>query len=365
MHFNLPRGIFMTKHFAASLVSLAALAATLDLSAGLPTALAQQAGDNAVIDRHMAAAARAAKTDLLGPLALCKTATEESPPSYQDLYEKESKEPPLEPMQVMDDLYFVGNAWTSAWAVKTSDGIVIIDALDNADEAKQYIQTGLIKLKLDPTDIKYVIVSHAHGDHYGGAQYLKDKFQAKIVMSEIDWKVLEDPSSKSQNPLFGDPPKRDMSVKDGDTIKLGKTVFKLYVIPGHTLGTLATVFDVHDKGQTHRAVEWGGTGYNFGPLPDRLELYADTTVKYRDIMKKEKADVLLSNHVIIDAAVAKMAALKERKPKQPNPFVVGEDSIDRFLTVLGECALATKAYVEAGQPGKEKKDPAAAATEKK
>jgi hypothetical protein len=46
--------------------------------------------------------------------------------------------------------------------------------------------------------------------------------------------------------------------------------------------------------------------------------------------------------------------------------VVGEDTVDRFLTVLGECALAIKAYVEAGQPGKEKKDvPAAAATEKK
>jgi metallo-beta-lactamase class B len=44
--------------------------------------------------------------------------------------------------------------------------------------------------------------------------------------------------------------------------------------------------------------------------------------------------------------------LKDRKPGQANPFVVGEDSIDRFLTVLGECALATKAYVEAGQPGK-------------
>ena len=57
-----------------------------------------------------------------------------------------------------------------------------------------------------------------------------------------------------------------------------------------------------------------------------------------------------------------MGTLKERKPNEPNPFVVGEDTVDRFLTVLGECALATKAYVEAGQPGKEKKDePAAAA----
>ena len=107
-------------------------------------------------------------------------------------------EPPLEPMQVMDELYFLGNYWTSAWAVKTSKGIVIIDALDNADEAQHYIEDGLKKLKLDPTDIKYVIVSHAHGDHYGGANYLKKKFNAKIVMSDIDWKVFDDPEIRSE-----------------------------------------------------------------------------------------------------------------------------------------------------------------------
>jgi metallo-beta-lactamase class B len=325
---------------------------TLAASLGLSAASAQQVGDNATIDRHMAAAAHAAKTDLLGPLALCKTATDEPVPGFKDTYEKMSKEPPLQPMKIMDDLYFVGNYWSSAWVVKTSDGLVVIDALDNSDEAKQYIEGGLKKLKLDPTDIKYVIVSHANGDHYGGANYLKTRFHAKIVMSDIDWKAMEDPKSLPQNPLFGDPPKRDMAVNDGDTIKLGKTVFKLYVIPGHTPGTLATLFDVHDKGQTHRVVAWGGTAYNFGPLPDRLQTYADTTAKYRDVMKQEKVDVLLSNHVSYDAAVAKMKELKDRKPGQANPFVVGEDSIDRFLTVLGECALATKAYVEAGQPGK-------------
>jgi metallo-beta-lactamase class B len=267
------------------------------------------------------------------------------------------EEPPLEPMQVLDELYFLGNYWTSAWAVKTSKGIVVIDALDNADEAQKYIEGGLKKLKLDPTDIKYVIVSHAHGDHYGGASYLKKKFNARIVMSDIDWKALEDPNALPKNPLFGDPPKRDMAVNDGDTIKLGDTSFKLYVIPGHTLGTLATVFTVHDKGKPHRAVAWGGTAYNFGPLADRLQTYADTTAKYRDVMKKEGADVLLSNHVSYDNAVAKMGTLKDapkdKKQAQPNPFIVGGDTIDRFLTVLGECALATKAYVEAGQPGKD------------
>ena len=347
----------MRKQFSRSIIP-----AAVSLVFTLSTALAQ---DNAIIDRHIAAASKAAKADLLGALGLCKTATPDEATGFMDNYTKMKAEPPLEPMQVMDDLYFLGNYWTSAWAVKTSRGLVILDALDNADEAQNYIENGLKKLKLDPTDIKYIIVSHAHGDHYGGAAYLKKKFDAKVVMSDIDWKVFDDPAFNPKRiPLFDEPPKRDVAVKDGDTIKLGNTEFKLYVIPGHTLGTLATVFTVHDKGKAYRAVDWGGTAYNFGPLADRLQIYADTTEKYRPIMKKEKAEVLLSNHVSYDNAVGKMGTLRERKPNAPNPFVVGEDTVDRFLTVLGECALATKAYVEAGQPGKEKKDEPAATAKK-
>ena len=325
---------------------------TLALTFALPASHAQQP-DVPAVTEHTAIATKAAKTDLLGPLGLCKTATPENGPDFMASYNAMQKLPPLPPMKVMDELYFLGNYWTSAWAIKTSAGLVIIDALDNAAEAKQYIEDGLRTVGLKPADIKYVVVSHAHGDHYGGAEYLKEKFNPRIVMSEIDWKVFEDPAfNPKRNPLFDPPPKRDMAVNDGDTITLGDTTIKLYVIPGHTLGTLATVFTVHDHGEAHRAVAWGGTAYNFGPLPDRLQIYADTTEKYRGIMKQEKADMFLSNHVSFDAAIAKMAALKERKSGEPNPFVVGEDTVQRFLTVLGECALATKAYVEAGQPGK-------------
>jgi metallo-beta-lactamase class B len=200
------------------------------------------------------------------------------------------------------------------------------------------------------------VVSHAHGDHYGGAAYLKEKFNPRVVMSEIDWTALDeaqkDPLFGTKlNPLFSKPPKRDMAVKDGDTITLGGTTIKLYVIPGHTLGTLATVFTVHDKGEAHRAVAWGGTAYNFGPLPDRLQLYSDTTVKYREIMKNEKADIFLSNHVSFDDSVRKMEALKARKAGEPNPYVVGQDAVQRFLTILGECALATKASIGENTPG--------------
>jgi metallo-beta-lactamase class B len=290
--------------------------ATIALAFGIPISVAQ-AAEPAGVAEHVAIASKAAQSDLLGPLGLCKTATPALAAAFMDNYKAKLKEPPLEPMQVMDELYFLGNYWTSSYAVKTSDGIVIIDALDNADEAEHYIESGLRKLGLNPADIKYVIVSHAHGDHYGGANYLKQKFNPRIVMSEIDWKVFDDPKFDPKRiPLFDPPPQRDMAVNDGDTITLGSTAFKLHVIPGHTLGTLATVFTVHDHGEAHRAVAWGGTAYNFGPLPDRLQLYSDTTVRYREILDQEKADVLLSNHVVFDAAVAKMAALKSAQARR-------------------------------------------------
>ena len=329
--------------------------ATLAVSLSLSPALAQKA-DPAVVAEHTAIATAAAKSDLLGPLALCKTATPTPGPSFMDNYKAAVSEPPLEPMQVMDELYFLGSKWSTAWAIKTPEGIIIVDSMDNAKEGEDYIEGGLRKLGLNPADIKYVVVSHAHGDHYGGAAYLKEKFNPRVVMSEIDCTVLDeaqkDPLFGTKlNPLFSKPPKRDMAVKDGDTITLGGTTIKLYVIPGHTLGTLATVFTVHDKGEAHRAVAWGGTAYNFGPLPDRLQLYSDTTVKYREIMKNEKADIFLSNHVSFDDSIRKMEALKARKAGEPNPYVVGQDAVQRFLTILGECALATKASIGENTPG--------------
>src|ERR1700755_522093 len=98
------------------------------------------------VTEHIANATKAAKTDLLGPLGLCKTATPENGPDFMANYNEMKKKPPLAPAQVMDDLYFLGNYWTSAWAIKTSAGLIIIDALDNASEAKEYIEGGLRKV---------------------------------------------------------------------------------------------------------------------------------------------------------------------------------------------------------------------------
>src|SRR5258708_28259604 len=112
--------------------------------------------------------------------------------------------------------------------------------MDNADEAEHYIEGGLRKLGLDPAEIRYVVISHAHGDHYGGAQYLKQKFNPRLVMSEIDWNALEETQrdplfGTKRNPLFREPPKRDMAGGHGVLLQLTCTTLKVYLITRHTL----------------------------------------------------------------------------------------------------------------------------------
>src|SRR4029078_4445428 len=76
-----------------------------------------------------------------------------------------------EPVKVFDNLYFLGQTEYSAWAVTTSQGIIVIDAIFDYSVEDEVVN-GLTSLGLDPKQIKYVIVSHAHGDHVGGARYL-------------------------------------------------------------------------------------------------------------------------------------------------------------------------------------------------
>ncbi|PYR78283.1 MAG: hypothetical protein DMF87_14485 [Acidobacteria bacterium] len=91
----------------------------------------------------------------------------------------------VEPAKVFDNLYFVGMTDWSAWALTTSQGIIVIDAIFDYSVEDEVVN-GLKKLGLNPADIKYVLISHAHTDHIGGAKYLQDHFGPRLVMSKED-----------------------------------------------------------------------------------------------------------------------------------------------------------------------------------
>jgi metallo-beta-lactamase class B len=249
-----------------------------------------------------------------------------------------------EPAKVFDNLYFVGQTEYSAWAVTTSDGIIVVDALWDYSVEDEVVN-GLRKLGLDPAKIKYVLLSHGHIDHAGGAQYLQEHLGARVIASAADWDLLDRDTGRWPKP------RRDMVATDGQKLTLGDTTLTLYLTPGHTLGTISTLIPVKDGGKPHVVAEWGGTAFNWlrSPAlyitPERsnkfwFETYSSSAQRFQDIASKAGADVLISNHTIYDGSKTKLPALAKRTPGDANPYVIGTDSVKRYLTVANECAKA-------------------------
>lgn len=251
--------------------------------------------------------------------------------------------PAEKPYKVFDNLYFIGGRSVTAWAIETSEGIILIDSMNNAQLAQDYIVAGMEEMGLDPNDIKTILVTHGHGDHYGGSAYLKEKYGARIAMPDMEWRMLEENRAnpkKSLNPRWNAGPERDLVVEDGQIIRLGDTEVTILVTPGHTYGTMSLIFPVKDNGVTHQAALWGGTGQP--PAGERSDLYEASLKRFAKITDEVNVDVVLSNHPLVDGTIAKLEQLKNN-PNGPNPFIVGETNYKRYLNILDECLLAARA----------------------
>lgn len=259
-------------------------------------------------------------------------------PGNNNLSQASNNEGPLElePVQVFDDLYFLGNRTTSSWALTTGEGIILFDAMFHYN-VESTVVAGLKKLNLDPGDIKYVIISHGHNDHFGGASYLQKQYGAKIVMSEQDWQHMRTWPQRGTPAPF---PESDVAVKDGDTITLGDTTVTMVITPGHTPGTLSPMFPVHDNGRTHHVAYWGGAAMSFLEI-DGMEQYLRSARDY--LQAGDRIDVELSNHAFVDGALLKMDALSERRDGEPHPFVTGNRGFKRWMNTMIECAEETLA----------------------
>jgi metallo-beta-lactamase class B len=247
------------------------------------------------------------------------------------------------PVRVFDNLYFVGQSAYTAWAVTTSEGIIVIDPLFDYSVEEEVVG-GLKKLGLDPARVRYVVVSHAHSDHVAGAALLQQR-GARVVMSADDWELL------ATDPGRWPKAKKDIVATDGYKLTLGDTTLVLHLTPGHTLGTISTIIPLKDGNRTHTAVLWGGTGFNWRSGSSRYitpgrpaqfwyDHYANSARKLRDIATKAGADVLLSNHPQYDKSTTKLSTMAKRGTGQPHPYVIGAESVSRFLTVAEECAKA-------------------------
>jgi metallo-beta-lactamase class B len=326
----------------------------LTLALFFGAALSAQSADS--IESHVAAAQALNAANPTALISLCtpEQASRATPQARRGGQPPAGQKPPApqaaatpdrsqwarEPLKVFDNLYYVGEREYSSWAVTTSAGIIIIDPIYDYSVEEQVVG-GLKKLGLDPAQIKYVVVSHAHRDHAGGAWYLQERFGARVLLTAPDWEMLE------RNKQSWPKPRRDMVVTDGQQLTLGDTTLTFVHTFGHTPGTMSTLVPVKDNGKPHVAALWGGTGFNFTITPERpaahwFDAYIASARRFREAAAKAGADVFLSNHPSWDGSNDKMARLATRKAGEPHPYVVGAKALQSYFTIAEHCAQSGK-----------------------
>ncbi|MFC9969303.1 MBL fold metallo-hydrolase [Spirillospora sp. NPDC127200] len=230
--------------------------------------------------------------------------------------------PDPEPLRIFDDVAVVGTGFVSATALRTSQGVVLLDALGSAADAEKIIVPELRAVGLDPAEIRYVVVAHGHADHFGGARYLAERYGARVMMSPADWDLVAGAP--------GDVPARDLEIPDGGRLTLGDTTIRFHHTPGHTPGTVSMIFPVRWKGRRHTAMLWGGTNPPAATADKRTQL--SSVLSFASRMRRAGVDVELNNHGLSDHGIARMEEL--RAGAAENPFVIGQARAQRFMKVM-------------------------------
>jgi metallo-beta-lactamase class B len=340
-------------HAAALAASTLMAALSSGVSAAdAPSAQATPAPTTAAIEdsadaaKHVQAAAALARDDLKTPLFLCRA---DSISVVKENLVDGSKEW-LEPTQAFDNLYYIGNRFVGVWVLRTDAGLILFDSSSSADEAEHHLVPGLKKLGLDPAAIKYVVVTHGHWDHFGGAAYLQQTYGARIALSEGDWNLIEKLPANSLESNNHPIPRRDFVVTDGKKLKLGDTTVTLYVTPGHTPGTVSALVPVKDAGRTHILSLFGSVAFpSTLAATERtggLREYDQSVQRFAEISRKAHAEGILNTHVFADGSLDRLAALKTRAAGAPNPFLTGADFTGRYYGVLHECLQAAEVRPE-------------------
>jgi len=320
-----------------------AFALTLAVGAAALAAIQTQSDKGpAAVAAHKAAAAAAAGQEFAGVKASACSERERPAPAAAPAGRAGQPAPApaspprdqwhAEPVKIFDNFSFIGTREHGSWALTTSAGIIVFDALYDYAVIDE-VEGGLKKLGLDPINMKFLIITHGHGDHHGGTKYLQDKYRPKVVMGPKDWDLV---ARDTRSPR----PTRDVEAVDGQKITLGDTTVTLYLTPGHTPSTISTILPVKDRGVTHMAAEWGGTALNPDSPIENIQAYVNSATRFRKLAADAKADVIFTNHTNFDGTLTKLGALEKRQPGQPHPYVIGAAAVDRYMTVVEECGKA-------------------------
>ena len=210
---------------------------------------------------------------------------------------------PIAPFRIADGLYYVGSRDLASYLVVTSQGNILINS--GLESSPALIRNSLEQLGLKYTDIRILLISHAHWDHEAGSARVIQETGAKYMVMDDDVPVVE--SGGALDFAYADSPypkaKVDRVLHDGDEVKLADATLVAHKTPGHTRGCTTWTMKAKQNGRTLDAVIVGSWNvnaeYRLVDKPRHPASYPGIVADYRKtfaLLKKLPCDLFLGAH---------------------------------------------------------------------
>jgi metallo-beta-lactamase class B len=228
---------------------------------------------------------------------------------------------PQDPFRIYGNTWYVGTQGLASLLIETDDGLILVDG--GLPQSAALIDTNIRRLGFETTDIKAILVSHAHYDHAGGLAALQRLTGAPVFTSDAGQETLttgrlgaDDPQYSAGSDRGSFPAvRRTVAVGDGDVVTVGSVDIKAVYTPGHTPGgvtwtwqscALNSCYDVV-YADSLTAVSTQGYSYSDSGAADRL-------VASAGIIADLDCDILLSPHPFFFGMQDKLERLGDGNP---------------------------------------------------
>ena len=206
---------------------------------------------------------------------------------------------PIDPYRVISNLYYVGTNQLASFLIKTPEGGILINP--NYQESVPLIQKSVEKLGFRFSDIKIILISHAHDDHAAGCALARKLTGAKLMIMDAD--VAEIKGGGANDFQYSNwrwpPASVDRVLHDGDRVTLGGVALTAHLTPGHTKGCTTWTTEINESGRTYHVVIVGSPNVNAGYKLVENKLYPQIAEDYQKtfrVLKSLPCDIFLGAH---------------------------------------------------------------------
>ena len=223
---------------------------------------------------------------------------------------------PFPPFKIAGNLYYVGSKGLANYLITTPQGHILINS--DLEANVPLIQKSVEKLGFKFSDVKILLISHAHWDHAGGSAAIKRLTGAKYMVMDADVPVVESGGKSDFN--YGVDASDwyptaavDRVLHDGDTVALGGSTLVTHLTPGHTKGCTTWTMTVEEGGRRYNVVIVGSPNVNPGyKLVDNSAYpkIADDYERTFRVLKALPCDIFLGAHGDYFGLVDKYARMK-------------------------------------------------------